>query len=135
MIPIVNDGLEEQFELVEQPSRTYKVDSSKGRIIGIIDNKEALEQCIYKLLGTQRYEHLIYSWDYGVELDDLFGKPIPYVFPELKRRITEALTQDERIQSVGAFSFERHGSKVHVTFIVHSTKGDIPAETEVDIRG
>ena len=47
----------------------------------------------------------MYSWDYGVELADLFGEPVSYVCPELERRITEALLQDGRIEGVDGFSF------------------------------
>ena len=85
------------------------------------------------ILNIERYEHLIYSWDYGIELIDLFGQPIPFVLPELKRRITEALTQDSRIQSVDAFSFETNKGKVHASFTVNTIFGDIEAEKVVTI--
>src|SRR4051812_26637613 len=112
MIPQVNDGLLADFEEVVEPSKTYSLDFEKKRIAGICDGVEAIEQVIYKILNTERYHYLIYSWNYGSEFVDLFGQPTPYVYSELKRLITEALTQDDRIQSVDAFNFEKNRSKV-----------------------
>ncbi|MFR1907567.1 MAG: DUF2634 domain-containing protein [Clostridium neonatale] len=56
-----------------------------------------------------------------------------YVYPELQRRITEALTQDDRINSVDAFSYEKVKNKVTLYFTVHTKFGDVDSEKEVDI--
>ena len=137
MIPDIKI-LAEEIQQVSYPTETYKIEHSEqtppeDRINGNTDDLLALQQTIYLILGTERYEHIIYSWDYGVELLDLIGKPIPYVMAVIPRRITEALTQDDRIEDVTDFEFERNKSKLHVTFVVKSTLGDIPASTEVDI--
>ena len=74
------------------------------RITGTMtDDIEAVKQAIYKILNTERYQYPIYSWNYGVELADLFGKPIAYVLPEIPRRIKEALVADDRIIDATAF--------------------------------
>lgn len=103
------------------------------RISGFIDDIEAVIQAIYLILSTERYKYIIYSWDYGVELLDLFGKPIPYVIAELPRRITEALTQDDRIMDVVDFEFEANHHKLHTTFTVNTTLGNISTQMEVAI--
>ncbi len=133
MIPSVNDNLQQDFEIEEQPTYTYKLNIDSDSIIGFTDGLEAMKQAIYLILNIERYNYLIYSWNYGIELTDLFGQPIPFVLPELKRRITEALTQDERIQSVDAFSFEVNKGKIHATFTVHTIYGDVEAEKVVSI--
>lgn len=125
------------------PTRTYRVrllgnENSTSpvylnKVSGYTDGIDAIKQTIYFILGTERYEYLIYSWDYGIELQDLFGKPMPYVIAEIKRRITEALTMDDRITDVVDFQFERNREVLHVTFLVVSTLGNIPTELEVDI--
>lgn len=125
------------------PTRTYRVrllgnENSPSpvylnKVSGYTDGIDAIKQTIYFILGTERYEYLIYSWDYGIELQDLFGKPMPYVIAEIKRRITEALTMDDRITDVVDFQFERNREVLHVTFSVVSTLGNIPTELEVDI--
>ncbi|WP_102274103.1 DUF2634 domain-containing protein [Cytobacillus massiliigabonensis] len=136
MIPRVNGGnddLDIEFEEERRPSKTYKLDLVRKRVIGYTDGREAIEQAIYKAIGTERYDHLIYSWNYGAEIAKLFGQPIPYVYSELKRLISEALTQDDRIDSVDAFSFSHQKNKVFVSFIVHTVVGEISIETEVPI--
>ena len=99
-----------------------------------MDQTDAVSQAIYCILNTERYDTLVYSWDFGVELKDLYGEPLGYVLPELERRITEALIQDDRIESVGDFQFDtsRKGV-VAVSFSVESSVGKVQGETEVDI--
>ena len=133
MIPAISDDLDRDFEVEQQPSKTYKLNTDKNTIINYTDELEALKQAIYLILSIERYEYLIYSWNYGIELKDLFGQPISFVLSELKRRIKEALTQDERILSVDAFSFEVNKRKVHITFTAHTIFGDVEAEREVNI--
>lgn len=135
MIPnqIENDGLTLDFEEVVEPSLTYKLDFTTKRLTGLIDGKDAIEQAIYKMLDTERYANVIYSWNYGSELNLLPGQPIPFVYSEIKRFITEALTQDDRIQSVDAFNFARHRNKVSVSFTVNTIAGTIDVTKEVSI--
>lgn len=131
MIPQENGDLRQDFEFVTIPSKTYKVNDGTNTIIGSIDGLEALAQTVYFILSIERYEYLIYSWDYGVELRDLIGMPIAYVLPEIKRRIREALTQDDRILEVGDFEFDVGKGKVNARFTVYSELGQIEAERVV----
>lgn len=133
MIPAVNDDLQNDFEVEQEPSRTFKVNIDSNRIIGYTDGLDSVKQASYLLLNIERYEYLIYSWNFGIETRDLFGQPISYVLPELKRRIIEALTQDDRIESVDAFSFDVIKGKVHASFTVHSVYGSFDEEKVVRI--
>ena len=85
------------------------------------------------MLNIERYKYVIYSANYGVELLDLIGQPIPYVLPELKRRITECLTQDDRITAVENFEFEVNKKTIHCTFTVHSNVGSFESESVVNV--
>jgi hypothetical protein len=69
-----------------------------------------------------------------VEIDDLFGMPLPYVVPEVDRRIKEALLMDDRISAVGNFTFElpKKGT-LHVTFIVTTIYGDITINQDMEV--
>lgn len=131
MIPKGTEDLKQGFEIIEQPSNTYRM--ADDVISGKVDGIEAMEQAIYKILNTERYDHAIYSWNYGIELEDLFGQPADYVCPELKRRITEALTQDSRIHSVDSFVFEVRKKRISVTFTAHTIFGDVTTERQVQI--
>lgn len=134
MIPASSGFLQKDFVIKKRPTKTYKMHFERKNICGyVVDGPEAMKQAIYKIINTERYQYIIYSWNYGIELLDLFGMPISYVCPELRRRITEALMQDDRIQSVDAFSFEAKKREVHVTFTAHTIFGDIHAEKVVNI--
>jgi hypothetical protein len=101
----------------EQAQRPLNI--SFDRIAGL----EAVRQAIFLILNTERYQTPIYSWNYGVELADLFGQPASFVKPELERRIRDALSQDDRITGVDGFSFESKGKTVHCAFTVHTIFG------------
>lgn len=134
MIPSTAGFLDLDFEVEEQPSKTYKMDMDNNSIRGHTDEQEALKQAIFRILNTERYQHIIYSWDYGIETMDLYGEPISYVCPELERRITEALTCDTRISDVSNFEFGiPQKGVVHVTFVAHTIFGEIRAEREVSV--
>ncbi len=134
MIPALEDDLSEDYEVEMEPSLTWKLNANNGHIRGTVDQTDAVSQAIYCILNTESYDTLVYSWDFGVELKDLYGEPLGYVLPELERRITEALIQDDRIESVGDFQFDtsRKGV-VAVSFSVESSVGKVQGETEVDI--
>lgn len=133
MIPQTDFELEADFEIEEIPSETFKILTNKKRIIGKCDDLDAVKQAVYLMLNVERYQYVIYSENYGVELMDLIGQPIPYVLPELKRRITECLTQDDRIDSVDGFEFEVNKQFVHCTFTVHSNIGSFESESVVNV--
>lgn len=121
-------------EIVTEPSKNYKMFILDERINGYSDELEAMKQVVYKILNTERYQYLIYSWDYGIELKDLFGEPVDYVCAELERRITEALTQDDRINDVRDFKFDTSKRRVvRASFKVETIFGSLDGETEVTI--
>jgi len=134
MIPSNTGFLEQDFELTEQPTHTYKMNLESNLVRGYTDDLEAMKQVIYKILSTERYQYIMYSWNYGIELLDLYGEPVSYVCPELERRISEALLWDGRIQSVTDFEFNISiKGVVHVSFTAHTVFGDVVAEKVVNI--
>ena len=133
MIPSTTEFFKQDFEFEEQPTYTYKMNLDTGTIRGYTDGLDAMRQAIFKILQTERYQYVMYSWDYGVETLDLYGEPVSYVCPELERRITEALTWDERIKSVNNFEFDVIGKgAIHVSFVAHTVFGEVQAETNVN---
>ena len=133
MIPSTNTILSTNLEVETQPSKNHKMHLEQNVINGFCDGLEAMRQVIYKILNTERYQYIIYSWNYGIELLNLYGEPVTYVCPELQRRITEALMQDDRIESVDDFAFDVLEKRtVKVTFTVHTVFGDIESEKVVN---
>lgn len=126
---------DDNFEIRQQPTKTYQMDFENERVIGNVEGLEAMKQAIFKILNTERYQYLVYSWNYGSEFQDLFGMPVTYVCPELERRITEALTWDKRIKEVTDFSFDTTSLRgaVKASFTVHTIYGNVPTEKVVNI--
>lgn len=132
-----DEGLDEDvdFSFEQEPSLTYAMNNDKNIFVGKIDSIEAIKQAVLKIINTERYEFEIYSWNYGIELQDLYGKDLPYVMSEIKQRIRDALIVDDRIESVNDFEIEKikHG-KLHIKFTVTTTQQDkFTVESEVDI--
>lgn len=115
------------------PNKSYRMKIADEKILGNIDELDAIVQACYKILNTERYQYVIYSWNYGIELQDLFGKPIPYVYSELPRRIKEALIQDDRINSVEDFELSYDKGNVLAKFTVKTNLGNIEMDKEVNI--
>lgn len=130
MIPDVEEDIW-GIDVESQPGKTYFLDIENGRIRGVTDELDAVRQAVYLMLNTERYDYLIYSWDYGVELKELAGEQKEYAYPEIKRCITEALLQDDRITAVDDFEFETGKKSVHVKFTVTTIYGDMEVETDV----
>lgn len=124
-------------EIVLSAEETYEDDTYKitneNRIAGMLTGLEAVKQRIYIALSVERYQHAIYSWNYGVELADLIGKPVPFVVPELARRITEALVIDPEINAVDDWSFTQSGNSLTADFTVHTVYGDAKIQKEVNV--
>lgn len=122
MLPDRNIILQEGERM---PSYTPKIDFERNRIMGTVDNIDAMEQAIYLILQTERYESIIYNWYYGVEFDTLIGKSRELITSELERRIREALTEDDRINRISDFDIEFTSDKAIVSFTVNTIFGDI----------
>ena len=132
MIPAYTDDLQNDFTFETLPSKTFKLNDN-GMIRGTVDEKEAVKQAVFLILNTERYEWLIFSWNYGFEKNTLIGKDVDFVIPELERRIREALLQDDRITAVQNFQFTVNKNKVTATFTVVTIYGEIEVEQGVEI--
>ena len=135
MIPtggILSATISESAE-AERPSRTWRLDVERGRVTGMIDGLDAVRQAVFKILQTERFRHLIYSADYGVELANLIGRDPLLVRSELHRRIREALTQDDRIEDVTDFRIDIAGEDATARFTVVSAFGTFQEEVTVHV--
>lgn len=133
MIPVnnIDEGLNPDFDEIQGPSKNYRLIAESDRIVGFVDEIEAMKQAYYLILSTERYDHEIYSWNSGVEFKDLIGKPVNYVITEAKKRIREALMQDDRTLGVDSFTATSNKNSVHITYVAHTIFGEIEGEKEV----
>lgn len=114
-------------ETAQSPSKTWRLDLTNNCISGFIDGIDAVLQSSAMALQTERYEYLIFSWQYGSELHTLVGKDPDYVFSEAKRMIPETLSTDERITNIHDFSFDNG----IVRSLIDTVFGSRAAQTEV----
>nr|DAX19005.1 MAG TPA: Protein of unknown function (DUF2634) [Caudoviricetes sp.] len=127
MIPKIKTSAD--ITVKELATNTHRMELYEGNyILGFVDSLKAMEQAIYKIIRTERYKYIIYSWNYGIELEDLFGMPVEYCVVELERRISEALLQDNRITAVNGFEFDtesERGTVLIKKFIAETVFGEI----------
>ena len=91
-----------------------------------------MKQAIIKILMTERFSYLIYSWDYGTELNAVVGKSYHVFSSEIKRVITEALLADSRITGVTGFKVGQIDKRTaRVSFTAETIFGEIPVERTV----
>ncbi len=101
-----------------------------GRVVEADGHTAWVQWCVKTVL-TQRFAHVIYSSDYGTELEEALKQPSrKAVEAELERAITEALLADPRTEMVRDFTFEWEGDIVKVSFTVVPVIGE-PARLEV----
>lgn len=133
LLPTNNQDLINDFDIKEQTSNTYKLVYLKDRLKGFTDEIEALKQAIYFILNTERYDYLIYDWNYGFQIKDLIGQNPNDILQTIQARISDALIQDTRITEVSNFSFDVIKNKVKTTFTIKSIFGDLQQEVNINL--
>lgn len=111
--------------------RTYRYSYSQKRFISYTDGIEAVKQAVYFILSTERYDYIMYSPNYGIEMKDLIGAQKELIICELPRRIREALLCDDRIKSVDDFEFSSDGNALRAAFKISTVYGDFEEEYNV----
>lgn len=102
------------IEQQRQPSLTL----DENNIFLEIDELEALKQAMRRMLLTERFVNTVYDHTYGMEFQELVGQDMDLVQADIKRRIQEALLEDDRIRQVTDFSTNVNKTVLGVTFTV-----------------
>ena len=106
-------------ESKEKPSLTYRLDLDAGRIVGMVDGLEAVNQAIRKAIITPRFKCLIYDNQYGSEVEDEYIKKSAsrgYIEATCEGFIKDCLKPDTRILSVYDFRFEFAEDQLYIHF-------------------
>lgn len=108
--------------------KEYDFNFTTGQLTGkTLEGKEALKVWIYKALLTRRYRYLIYSWDYGQDLEEIIGQGYEkgLIVSEVERRIKDCLLINEKITSCTNFNIELTNDQLNVTFKVNTIYGEV----------
>lgn len=102
----------------------------------LVYGKDAIKVWIYKALLTKRYKYMIYTWDYGHEIEDLVGKNYnqDLISSEMKRFVEECLSINPYILSIDNFSCKFDGSKLSCEFTVNTHFGEVRIDELSNIR-
>ncbi len=138
----VPEIVEQETEPAPKYGKSWLFDFAKGdfmtdgagRVIEA-DGHSAWGQWCVKAVLTERFAYLIYSTDYGAEIEQALKQPSrAAVEAELERTITEALQVDPRTEVVQDFAFEWEGDTVKVKFTAVPVVGP-PEHVEVVLNG
>ena len=123
--------ISEVTEAQEKPSRTYKLDLEKGRIAGMVDGIEAVQQAIRKAILTPRFKCLIYDNQYGSEIQEAItvqDATPEYTETVIPGFVKDALKPDTRILKVYDFEFEFVADGAYIHFKADTIFGETEFE-------
>lgn len=110
------------------------IKTEEDRIVGFVDNLEAVKQSIYHILSIERYAYLIYDDNYGVEFEQYIGKDFDYINATIENTLQEALLYDLRILNVSVDNIEQIDiNKVAINFTVDTIYGNLVMEVSIDV--
>lgn len=108
----------EQLDFKTRNGRMYKV-----------EGKEAVKIWLWKIFQTPRYRYLIYSWDYGHELEDLAGQgtSLPHVESEARRYVEEAIfpALEGYVESIRNIDIEFENDEMIIDLAVETPYGEV----------
>ena len=126
----IEDDLEEYQEEIETP-REFGIDFTTGQLTGaIVEGTEAIKVWCYLALRITRYKYFICSWNYGNDLEDLYGKgySVEHLKSEVSRMVKECLLENQYIESVVIGNVACIGGKVRAEIEVTTIYGDNVAD-------
>lgn len=106
-------------------SNTFLYDKSGHHIL--LEGNEAMKVWIYKALATERYQYLVYSWQYGIEIKPFIGlvMGVQERISELKRMIVECLMVNPYIKSIDKIFFTQKGTRAVVNIELTTVYGEV----------
>lgn len=130
MLPEQNITYTDDIEVSNMPSRTWRINSERGRVEEVIDGKEAVAQTIDMILDTARYTEVVLPDWYGHEFLSLVGEELFLIESEAPRMIKEALLVDDRIIGIKDFNIIE-GEEIDeavIRFTAETIFGDVEVE-------
>ena len=132
-LPTGGTNISGNFTIEQQPSLTWYLDQSAGRIQGTVDGLDAVKQAVDIILNVERFRWQIFLPSSGMQWKGLIGQDPGYVVAELQRRLWDTLQMDDRILAMENFQYEISGDTLTASFLVRSVFGTIESTMEVMI--
>ncbi|EQJ93908.1 TPA: DUF2634 domain-containing protein [Clostridioides difficile] len=93
----------------------------------VVEGNEAIKVWVYKCIKTNRYEHEVYSWDYGTELSELIGQKYSkgLTESEASRYIKESLLVNPYILDVNVANTKFTDDLLSVDITINTIYGEV----------
>ncbi|HEX2924805.1 MAG TPA: DUF2634 domain-containing protein [Ruminiclostridium sp.] len=133
IFPFISYQEAKEYVQEKKVPREYAWDFDKNQFIlengrlKILEGAEALKVWICKMLKTQRYRFLIYTWNYGSELERLIGAGYTSntVQNEVKRLLEDALQVNDSIKGTKDVNVTFKGDNLDISFTVITDYGEV----------
>ena len=110
----------------------FGIDFDTGQLTGtLVEGVEAIKVWIYFTLKIARYRYFICSWNYGNDIEDLYGKgySAEHLESEIGRMIEECLLENEYIDTVTVDNVDYTKGKLSVQITVSTIYNEEISET------
>ena len=118
----------------DQPSLTWYVDPVSRQIKGTTDGLKAVTQAVEIILNVERFYWQIYTPNFGMQWSGLIGQDPGYVASELRRRVLDAFSVDNRITGIQDFQYSVIGDTMTVSMTVTTVYGNTAQTVEVNLN-
>ena len=141
IFPFFTDEDDESLELEEpvvnedadEPYKEYELDVDTGKLTGrIIEGTDAIVTWAVLALRSDRYNHTVYSWDFGEEFSAMIGNSYEpdLLQAEVQRMVEECLMVNEHITGIKDLTAEQKDDTLYIKFTMVTDQGD----AEVDLN-
>lgn len=94
-----------------------------------VEGKEAVKIWLWKIFQTIRYRYLIFSWDFGHELEELIGRGFTHEFilAEAERLVKEAIwpTLNDYVTDIKNLTVSFEKDVLRIEFIAVTPYGEV----------
>ncbi|MCT4544430.1 MAG: DUF2634 domain-containing protein [Vallitalea sp.] len=98
----------------------------------IVEGLEAIKVWCWKVLHTERYKYLIYTWDYAIDIEQFIGKSLSnFNKVEIIKEITEGLMQNMHVTSVDNFIITTEKKEIFIEFNINTEYGVLKERKKV----
>lgn len=128
----VEDEIQEEPDEILEIPKEFGVNFETGQLTGkIVEGIEAVKVWCYFALKVARYRYFICSWDYGNEMEDLYGKgySAEHIESEAARMIEECLLENDYIETVSVSDAVYRDGRFQATVTIDTIFGDSDTET------
>lgn len=126
-----DEVLEELQDEIDTP-REFGIDFTTGQLTGeIVEGIEAIKVWCYLALRVARYRFFICSWDYGSEIENLYGKgySTEHIENEAARMIEECLLENDYIEAVDVSNAQYKNGRFSAIITIETIYGDSTSDT------